>query len=263
MRDLTNETIVQKSKDGVNYIQFKKLLDLGIKHAYALKGEHLHIERNGGNVEARLNSFKHLCNAVNLDAKNITKPNQTHTDNIQTVNRVCKSEELIHTDGVLTNKKDIILTTTNADCILYLIYDPKNKVIGNVHSGWRGSYQRIMEKTIDKMIETYGSKPEDIIICICPSIRKCCFEVDKDVRDMFYDEFSHLKDIDKFILNGYIENKYYIDTVGINNELFLNKGIKKENIIDSGICSVCNNDLIHSYRSEKEEFMLSAAIISL
>ena len=40
-------------------------------------------------------------------------------------------------------------------------------------------------------------------------------------------------------------------------------GLKDENIIDSGICSVCNCDLIHSYRVEKQEYGLSTALISL
>jgi hypothetical protein len=40
-------------------------------------------------------------------------------------------------------------------------------------------------------------------------------------------------------------------------------GIKEENIIDSEICSVCNSDIINSYRADGEDFKLSAAIISL
>jgi len=69
--------------------------------------------------------------------------------------------------------------------------------------------------------------------------------------------------INKFILNGFEENKFYIDTVGINNCLLVQKGIKKENIYDSGICSMCHDDMIHSYRSEGKEFKRATAIISL
>ena len=48
------------------------------------------------------------------------------------------------------------------------------------------------------------------------------------------------------------------------NEMILEKqGLKKENIIDSGICSVCNSDLIHSYRVEKKGYGLNTALISL
>jgi hypothetical protein len=263
MRDLSNKNIIQINKDGLIYIQFKKLLDLGIKHSYSLKNEKMDIRKKGGNPETEKESYKRLCEAVGLNVENLSRPDQQHTDKVEIIKEVQKKEELKNIDGLITNQKNIVLATTNADCILYLVYDPKNKVIANVHSGWRGTYQRIIEKTIDKMISEFGSNPEDIIICICPSIRRCCFEVDKDVKDMFQEKFSFLENIEKFIVNGYVENKFYIDTVGINNCLLQNKGIKKENIYDSGICSVCNSDLVHSYRVEKNEFKLATAIISL
>lgn len=263
MRDLSNKNIIQKSHEGINYIQFKKLLDLGIKHAYTLKSEQINIRKKIKDPEEEKESYKKICRAIGLDENNLSKPDQQHTNEIKTINNVKTTGELKETDGLITNKKNIILATTNADCILYLVYDPKNKIIANVHSGWRGTYQRIIEKTIDKMTKEFQSNPEDIIICICPSIRKCCFEVDKDVKEMFEEKFAFLEKLEKHILNGYIENKYYIDTVGINNQLLQNKGIKKENIYDSGICSVCNRDLVHSYRIEKNEFKLGTAIISL
>lgn len=263
MRDVSNENIIQINKDGLIYIQFKKLIDLGIKHAYSLKNEKMDIRKKSGNPEIEKESYKRLCEAVELNIENLSKPDQQHTDKIKIINKVYTTKELKETDGLITNQKNIILATTNADCILYLVYDPKKQVIANVHSGWRGTYQRIIEKTIDKMISEFGSNAEDIIICICPSIRRCCFEVDKDVKDMFQDKFSFLENLDKFIVNGYIENKFYIDTVGMNNQLLEHKGIKRENIYDSGVCSVCNSDLVHSYRVEKNEFKLGTAIISL
>lgn len=262
MRDLSNKNIIQVNKEGLRYIQFKKLLDFGIKHAYSLKNEKMDIRKKGGNPEKEKESYKKLCEAVGLNVENLSKPDQQHTNKVEIINKVHKTKELKETDGLITNQKNIILATTNADCILYLIYDPKNKIIANVHSGWRGTYQRIIEKTIDKMKEL-GSRPEDIIICICPSIRKCCFEVENDVKEMFQEKFSFLKNINKHIINGYNPNKFHIDTVEINNQLLQNKGIKKENIYDSGICSVCNSDIIHSYRIEKSKFKLGTAIISL
>ena len=93
----------------------------------------------------------------------------------------------------ITNKKDIALATTNADCILLLFFDPVNKVIANVHSGWRGTIQRISVKTVQKMVNKFNCKPENIICCICPSIRKCHFEVENDVKEIFEKEFKDLK----------------------------------------------------------------------
>ena len=166
---------------------------------------------------------------------------------------------------MITNKPNLILSTTNADCILMLFFDPVTKTIANAHSGWKGTLQRISIKTVEKMQKEFNCKPENIICCICPSIRKCHFEVDIDVKEMFKKEFEDIqisKSIDMMEKQKNKE-KWNIDTVLINKILLEQKGLRPENIIDSGICSVCNSDLIHSYRVEKQGYGLSTAIISL
>lgn len=265
MRDLSNEIVEQFNKKGISYLQFKPLLNLGINHAYILKCDGFEFKYRGRKArkEEIEKAYKPVCEMMELKYENLVLPIQRHTDNIKYIDKPYERFLLEGVDGLVTNKKGIALATTNADCILYLLYDKCKKIIANVHSGWRGSYQRIVEKTIDKMVDKFACNPKDIVVCVCPSIRKCCFEVDKDVKDMFYDRFSFLDNIDKFILNGYKDEKYFIDTVGINKCLLINKGINPENIYDSNICSLCNNDMIHSYRGEGTEYALCTAIISL
>ena len=38
---IDNANIIYNSKNGIEYIQFKKLMELGIRHAYTLKGENI------------------------------------------------------------------------------------------------------------------------------------------------------------------------------------------------------------------------------
>ena len=153
------------------------------------------------------------------------------------------------------------------------------KVIANTHSGWRGTLQRISIKTVKKMVKEFGCHPKDIICCICPSIRKCHFEVDIDVKDMFEKEFKDLEntkfiDIEKenkektihfadFIEEKIENTKWHIDTVLINKIMLQKEGLEPENIIDSGICSVCHSDSIHSYRIEKKNYNTETAVIEL
>lgn len=261
MKDLSNNIVVEVSADGVCFLQFKCLLDLGVKHAYSLKNDCMDFGHFPENLDRERESYDRLCSAIGLNPNDIVKGVQKHTDAVKVVDSVCVPEKIGDVDGLVTDKSGVVLATTNADCILYLLYDKKNRVIGNIHSGWRGSYQRILENGIDVMINNYGSSCDDIIVCICPSIRKCCFEVGKDVKDMFYDRFSFIDCIDKFIFKK--DDKFFVDTVGINNVLLLKKGIKAENIYDSNICSVCNSDKVHSYRVEGKGFKRATAIIGL
>lgn len=258
-----DENIIVKKENGIEFIQFKKLLEFGIKHAYTLKGDGINFRSTAKEQDE---SYKKIFEAIGLDIKTKVKPNQRHTSNTRCIDSVTDYEKLTNVDGIITDKKNIALTTTNADCILFFMYDPVKKVIANVHSGWKGTFQKIGEKTIIKMQTNYGCKPEDILIFINPSIRKCHFEVDEDVKELCEEIFGFTKRTEEFIFEGEVKNsvqKYYIDTVKINKILFENLGIKEENIIDCEICSVCNKEKIHSYRAEGKDFKLATAIISL
>lgn len=258
-----NSEIIYKNENNISYIQFKKLLDLNIKHAYSLKRDDVNF-RSGNPLQD--SSYERLCSAIGLDVNTKTKPKQNHTSNVRCIDRVMTLDELTDVDGLITDKKNITLSTTNADCILFFVYDPVKKVIANIHSGWKGTFQKIIEKALNKMIINYKCNPADIMVFINPSIRKCHFEVDVDVKDLCDEIFSFLGNTDEFIKKGEIKNnmqKYYIDTVMINKKLLLQLGVKEENIIDCNLCSVCNSDNINSYRVEGKDFRLATAIISL
>jgi YfiH family protein len=88
------------------------------------------------------------------------------------INRISSKEanEAIAGDGLITNISGLSLMIKHADCQAALFYDPIKKAIANVHSGWRGSVQNIYQKTVEKMKQEYGSKPEDILVGISPSL---------------------------------------------------------------------------------------------
>lgn len=291
--DLSNENVVHVKGKQIEYLQFKKLLKYPeIKYAYVIgldkNFEFYPSDENKNNITK--NNFKKICTELNLDYNNLVNVKQNHTDNIQIITEKINKDEpdfnlYENTDGLITNKKNLILSTKNADCILLVFYDPIKKVIANIHSGWRGTLQRISVKAVEKMQKQYGCNPEDIICCMSPSIGKDHFEVDEDVYKMFFEEFKDLLNTENSdnlntlnkTLNLSISNntnlsesilekngdKGHIDTVLINRKILLQKGLKEENIVDSGICSVCNKDIIHSYRAYGEKAGRAAQIIAM
>ena len=280
MKDLSNEKVVHIKKNGIEYLQFKKLLEYDdiISHAYAIG-----LDRNYRTARIKdaqklsteeynksIKDYKDLSNSIGINYINIAKPNQAHTKNIKRVDAKVNADEpdfnlseYNETDGLITNSRNIALATTNADCILMLFFDPAKRVVANIHSGWRGTLQRISIEAVKMMEEEYNCNPKDIICCICPSIRKCHFKVHKDVQEPYYNEFKDLEKIDELIVPIQGEDRWSIDTVEINKIILEQEGLKTENIIDCGICSVCNSDQIHSFRVEKEEYGLGTAIIEL
>ena len=96
---------------------------------------------------------------------------------------------------------------------------------------------------------------------------------------MFYEEFKDLNDLENLKHSSILKNsgnvkilddifeqngdKWHIDTILINRMLLLKQGLKEDNIIDSGICSVCNKNVIHSYRAHGEKAGRATQIIAM
>ena len=268
--DLSNENILHIKKDGFEYLQFKKLNEYPeIKHAYILKPLDLR-SHNENDVVA---NYKAVFDDLNISIETLTRPIQKHTNVVEIIENKKNQNEpdiymdyLDNVDGVITATSNITLATTNADCILFLIYDPVKKVIANVHSGWRGTFQKIVKVAIDKMIANYDCEPSDLIVCISPSIRKCHFEVDEDVKEeceKIFADTGRIKEIIECIGEKDGKIKYVIDTVLINRIVLTEFGVKNENIIDSGICSYCSKELVHSRRGDGLDFGLGSAIVRL
>lgn len=139
----------------------------------------------------------------------------------------------------------------------------KKTLFGNIHSGWKGTFQEIARRAVRGLKEEYRVNPENLICCIGPHIKQCCFEVEEDVRNMFYKKFKNTGRIEEIIKKSHNNNKYYIDTGLVNRLILKEEGMRDENIIDSMICTKCNSEKLHSYRDEGEFSGRNTALIAL
>lgn len=211
---------------------------------------------NGDNRENVLENYKRVCKILGTDYKKCVLSHQTHTTNIRIITEddigkgIVKPRDFDDIDGLITNLKGVTLVTQYADCVPLVFVDTKAQVIAASHGGWRGTVNNIAGKTVRLMGERFGSKPENILVGIAPSIGKCCFEVDEPV----FKEFEKLENIDiNEICQFKNNNKYNIDLQKTNLLLLQNAGIPKENITVSDICTKCNSDIFHSHRATNGE----------
>ena len=178
---------------------------------------------------------------------NLTSNIQIHSD---IVNVVDESNVATKRDGdaLVTNLKNVPLLIFTADCVPVAMIDKKNKVVALAHAGWRGTYEEISRKSIEKMISLYNSNPEDIVCVIGPSIGDCCYEVSEDLYNKFKDRFESSSNTicsirdDKYYLNLWNTNIHSLESIGVN----------KDNIINLSICTNCNSDKFHSYRAHNQ-----------
>ena len=187
-------------------------------------------------------TLENLIKDLNIDNYYILK--QIHSNKVFDITNIPKNYE---GDGLITNKSNIALVTKSKDCNSIFIIDTKNKIIGNIHSGWKGTLHSIIQIDINQMKEKYNSVSKDIKIVFNPSIRECCFEVDNDVYDLFIKKYKDKSYYKK------ISNKYHINLVKIIKDDAKKLGIKEENIIDNNICTLCNRKLFNSHRNNDIE----------
>ena len=231
-------------------IHFNKLDEYGVINGFTLKpfdfrSNYVLEETIQENIEKLEDIFKYTF-AVRM------QPHQTHTNIVKVIDGDNLNETFEDVDGLITNLKGILLTSILADCQGLLLYDNNKKVVGSIHSGWKGTLNRIGSNAIQLMVDTYGCNVDDIEVFMSPSILSCCFEVQDDVYNLFIEEF---KDID---INGCIRigniidgnQKYYIDITKINKNVLMNMGIKEEHIYENDLCSKCHKDIIHSHRGD-------------
>lgn len=131
-----------------------------------------------------------------------------------------------------------------ADCVVTLLYDPATHTAGVCHSGWRGMAAGILPKTVDVMAEQLGTKRESLIAVLGPSIRQECFETDADVPEAMEELLG--AQVHPFIMEK--GPKFHVDLQGIGVKLLQDAGLSAENVIDSGICTMCHSDEFWSHR---------------
>jgi len=93
-------------------------------------------------------------------------------------------------DGILTDRRNVTLFMRFADCVPVLLMDPVRKAIGIVHAGWQGTANQIARIAVKKMSDRYGSRPEDMLAGIGPSICQRCYEVGPEVVRTFQQSFG-------------------------------------------------------------------------
>ena len=171
-------------------------------------------------------------------------PRQRHSKNILVIRKKGDLRLLKRGvfDGVLTNLKNIFLCVCVADCVAIFIVDYNKKVVGMIHSGWRGALFNIAQESISQMIKCFESNPQDITLVLGPFIRSCCYKISPPVAILFTPDCLK-KDKDGIKL----------DLGKILLKQFIKSGVKRKNIFVSDECTFCNGDRHYSYRREKNK----------
>ena len=242
-------------KNGVSYYTISSFEETGlVRHGFSTREGGVS-EGDYGTMNFRFNcpdtkenvlkNFRIMADTLGMEYEKLVLSKQVHEDVIHTVtkadcgNGITRENEFTSVDALITAERGIPLVTLFADCVPVFFLDKAKGVIALTHSGWRGTVKRIAQKTAEKMKNEYGSRPEDILTAIGPSIQECHFEVSDEVAEIFIGEFG----ADTAVKYG--------DRYHVNMQLAIEKQLKESgitNIDNSGLCTYCNSDFLFSHR---------------
>lgn len=183
-------------------------------------------------------SLAALSSCTGIPSERIVSARQTHSVNVAYVSRPAAIE---NTDALVSDRPGIAIGVHTADCVPVVLFDPVARIIGAVHSGWRGTVGRISAAAVREMC-TLGATPGQIHAAMGPCICPDCFEVGEEVAEEFI----------KANLGGFIIRKPgakpHIDLPAAVAATLMESGLEKSNIALPPECNRCRPDLFFSAR---------------
>jgi len=197
-----------------------------------------------GSKDKKENVLKNLnfvCKKIDCKKESLITLNQIHSSNVIFFNNSSNVKNKLSGDAIISKVKNIGIGILTADCAPILLYDPEKKIIGCIHSGWKGAFNGIIKNTIEKF-KQLNSNLNGLVVAVGPCIKKESYEVKND----FYNKFIAQSLNNKCFFVKKNNDKYYFDLRGFINNEISSLGVKNIENIEKDTFS--ENDSFYSYR---------------
>ena len=208
------------------------------------KGNYLSLNCGLGSDDKKQNVIKNL-NLVSkkIGCKNevLITLNQIHSNKVIYFENESSIKNKLPGDAIVTKIKNVAIGILTADCAPILLYDHSKKIIGCIHSGWRGALNGVIRNTVKKFREL-NSNIENLIAVVGPCIGKESYEVKIDFYKKFVSQNLKYEEFFKKIS----DKKYIFDLRGFINNEISDSDIKHIENIEMDTCS--QKEFFYSYR---------------
>lgn len=228
----------------------------GIRHAFTTRQNGLGMRNNGSKGP---DDWKTIAERFGVGTDRIVTVNQVHGDTIVRVDESNFAQiKRAQADAMITTIAGIPIGVETADCVPILLYDTERRAAAAVHAGWRSTVKTIVQKTVVRMREEFGTNPGSLVAAIGPAIGPECYEVDEPVMGPLREAFPFWGQVSSDRGN----DRWSLDLVALNTHELLRVGVPRQSIHALGLCTSCRRDLFYSFRAEgKTGRMLSVIMI--
>lgn len=155
-----------------------------------------------------------------------------------------KHTSILNVDALYTTEPEILIGVFTADCLGILVYDPTTPCVCTIHSGWKGTVQKITDKTVSHLIQKQLLHPQTTQVYFGPSLQFDSLEIGQDVIEQIQtidmDTEPFLKQIS--------DDKALFDNQGLNIQMLKDLKIPLENIHPSSYDTLKDTQDTFSYR---------------
>ena len=162
-------------------------------------------------------------------------------------------------DALISNLSGILVGVKTADCVPVLLGDTKTGAFAAIHAGWRGTADSIVAKTVERMRESFGTEPSDLIAAIGPAASGRCYEIGVDVVDAFREKVRFSEKYFVPTRDGHA----LVDLHLANKDQLLERGVPENAIFTTPFCTMERTDLFFSYRVEKRLYGKTGRLLSV
>jgi len=166
---------------------------------------------------------------------------QTHSPDVVVASGPWQGAARPLADAIVTRTEGLAIGATAADCGPILLADPRARVIGAAHAGWKGALTGIVEATVDAM-EKLGAERGGIVAAIGPLIRQPSYEVGSEFVERFIEADAGNA---LFFLPAAREHHAMFDLAGLIRMRLENAGVT---IIDDTGLDTYSDARFYSYR---------------
>ncbi len=212
----------------------------------------------GDNLERVQENRKRVLDALHRDPASVFDAWQVHGTQVVVADSP-RSAGMPHpkADILLTDRPEVSLLMRFADCVPILLHDPVHRAVGMAHAGWLGTVSGAAREAVQAMRENFGSRPEDILAAIGPSIGPDHYEIGPDVEDRVRQCFGDASGSVIMTRRG----RTFLDLWGANQLQLVRSGVKQ--IETAGVCTACHTEDWFSHRAEKGRTGRFGAMIAL
>ncbi|MBR0873863.1 peptidoglycan editing factor PgeF [Bradyrhizobium tropiciagri] len=182
-----------------------------------------------------------MAEQLGVPLAHLISVHQVHSPDVAVVAEPWNGTPRPKADALVTRTEGLAISVSTADCGPILFVDPKARVIGAAHAGWKGALTGVLESTVAAM-EKLGADRSGIVAAIGPLIRKESYEVGNEFVERFIEADA---EYGMFFMPGERDGHAMFDLAGFIRMRLENAGVLM--IDDLGI-DTYSDERCFSYR---------------